>query len=314
MSALVEVARLYYEAGMNQDDIAKKMGISRSYVSKLLFEAKSSGIVQISIHNPALTESEQERIIREHYHLRKVIVADSKVEDNSANVVAKRAADWLNEIVKNNDIIATGWGRTLYLLSKNLQKRDDLSGIKTVSLFGQQSVMRQNVYVTEGLTLMTNAFGATSYLLPAPVFLSSAKVKKAFLAEKSIATTMDLIQQANIAVFTIGSPKRSSFLDQPNGLNEQEISELLAKGAVADICLHILGRDGKLVDRKLDDRLVSIPLDELCKKDYRIAVVSGRYKMEAVYTVLEGGYINVLITDFDIAKELVERIRRKELS
>lgn len=47
---MVNVARLYYEQNMTQNEIAKELGISRPLVSILLTEARTCGIVTISIN------------------------------------------------------------------------------------------------------------------------------------------------------------------------------------------------------------------------------------------------------------------------
>lgn len=47
---MVNVARLYYEQNMTQNEIAKELGISRPLVSILLTEARACGIVAITIN------------------------------------------------------------------------------------------------------------------------------------------------------------------------------------------------------------------------------------------------------------------------
>ena len=47
---MVNVARLYYEENMTQNEIAKKLGISRPLVSILLTEARACGVVTITIN------------------------------------------------------------------------------------------------------------------------------------------------------------------------------------------------------------------------------------------------------------------------
>ena len=42
---LVKISRLYYEDGLNQQDIAKRLGISRPHVSRMLAVARAEGIV-----------------------------------------------------------------------------------------------------------------------------------------------------------------------------------------------------------------------------------------------------------------------------
>lgn len=43
----VKVAIMYYDEGMTQAEIAKKMGVSRSLVSKILIDAREAKIVEI---------------------------------------------------------------------------------------------------------------------------------------------------------------------------------------------------------------------------------------------------------------------------
>ena len=49
---LVKVARFYYEDGLNQDAITARLGLSRSKVSRLMAQARETGVVQISVVAP----------------------------------------------------------------------------------------------------------------------------------------------------------------------------------------------------------------------------------------------------------------------
>ena len=72
---LVKAAQLYYEEDMSQEAIAKSIGLSRPYVSRLLTEAKELGIVQFRIIDPLKGESDLERKLRSKTKLERVIVA-----------------------------------------------------------------------------------------------------------------------------------------------------------------------------------------------------------------------------------------------
>ena len=58
---IVKVAKLYFEVGMSQAEIAQELDISRSYVSRLLTDAKEQGIVSIAVRDPEETESALEK-------------------------------------------------------------------------------------------------------------------------------------------------------------------------------------------------------------------------------------------------------------
>lgn len=44
---LIRVSQMYYDEGLNQSQIAGEIGYSRSSVSRMLTEARETGIVQI---------------------------------------------------------------------------------------------------------------------------------------------------------------------------------------------------------------------------------------------------------------------------
>lgn len=309
---LVKTAKLYFDLGMSQAEIAQELDISRSYVSRLLTEAKEQGIVTIVVRDPEESESALEKTIRHHYGLRKVIVSEAGLEGNGVYEVAKSAAKWLNSTVKNGDVIGFGWGRTMYLLSRHLPRRADLSQVEAVALYGQQSMLRQNVYNTDGLSQLSEAFQASGYIMAAPVFMSTAEAKQRLFQEKSIEIVREHMQRVNIALFTIGTMRRASFIDQPGGLTEEELHRLAEKDVAGEVCLHFINHEGKICDSAIDSRTVSIPFEELLQKETRVAAVSGRLKTEAVCSALEGGIINVLICDEDIARGIVVRIHEKE--
>ncbi|HHU02170.1 MAG TPA: hypothetical protein GXZ91_03430 [Christensenellaceae bacterium] len=305
-SLLIRTARLYYESGLTQSRIAKRLQISRSYVSKLLFEAKKLGIVKVYVHDPMNNENRLEKEIRQRFGLEKVVVAELSLSDNAAGVVAKRASQWLDTILSDGDTVALGWGRTMYLMTQNMRKRKDLKDISVVSLYGMQSIMHENVYNIEGLTNMTEALGAsTCYALTVPVFLSDESLKKKILEEKSLLKVFNKLRSANIAVFTVGIPRRSTFLGGYGGLEQGELDALLSKDATSEVCLHVLNREGQVCSENIEKRTVTLPIEELKKKQFRIAVAAGRPKTDAVFSALKSGIANVLIIDEDIAKEIV---------
>ena len=55
LGLLAEVARLYYIEDLNQEQIAQRVGGSRSNVSRMLREARSRGLVEIRIREPLRT-------------------------------------------------------------------------------------------------------------------------------------------------------------------------------------------------------------------------------------------------------------------
>lgn len=60
---LSKVSKLYYERGLNQQEIADKLHLSRPKVSRLLQQAQEEGIVQITVHSPPGTFADLEEAL-----------------------------------------------------------------------------------------------------------------------------------------------------------------------------------------------------------------------------------------------------------
>ena len=60
---LVRVAELYYEQGLNQNEVAKLLNTSRPTVSRLLDEAKDAGVVEIVVHSPIRKDPDRKSVV-----------------------------------------------------------------------------------------------------------------------------------------------------------------------------------------------------------------------------------------------------------
>ena len=58
---LAQVAVWYYEEGLDQAAIAERINKSRSMVSRLLDQARASGLVEVKVHYPLRTDAELAR-------------------------------------------------------------------------------------------------------------------------------------------------------------------------------------------------------------------------------------------------------------
>src|SRR5215210_52226 len=78
---LSKVARLYYERGVRQADIAAQLDLSQATVSRLLKRAEAEQIVRITVSVPHGAYTELEEHLQAAYGLKQVIVIDT-VEDD----------------------------------------------------------------------------------------------------------------------------------------------------------------------------------------------------------------------------------------
>lgn len=311
----LEVVQQYYIENLSQQEIAKRCGISRSFVSKLLIEARNQKLVEIKINKPYLIESDRERLLREKFRLKRVIIVSSDTDGDPdvQTVVLERLGtalnDYLNNILKDGDTIGVAWGKTLHRCSRMLKAFKPYQRLTVVQLCGGISLIERSTYASEITTNYAKAFGAKPYVLPLPAIVENGGFREAFQKEQSIKYVMQLIEAVNIAVFTVGRFGAESSLVRSGYISPEEAARLTLQGAVGDICTHLIDEHGKCCSQELEDRLNAVSLDRLKRFDYRIAVVTGAERVSTLRAVLEAQYPNVMIIDDVIANTLMSEQR-----
>ncbi|XJZ27994.1 sugar-binding transcriptional regulator [Bacillota bacterium Lsc_1132] len=308
LNKIIESAKLYYLLDYNQNEIAKILGVSRPTVSRFLQMAKSEGIVEITIKDPNENASSLAAQLEAKFHLKKAIIATvPQFEDHMIKnyIGEKAAADYLHEVVKDNDIIGVSWGTTLYHVAIEL-KQKFVKDVKVVQLKGGVSHAETNTYTSEILYLFGKAFNTTPHHLPLPAIVDHVVVKQAMEADRHIRRILELGKEANIALFTVGPVKEDSLLFKLGYFSEEDLKSLYGK-AVGDICSRFFDKEGKVCNESLNDRTLGINFDDLKTKEQSILAAGGPSKIEGIYGALKGRFANVLVTDQYTAQFLLDK-------
>src|SRR5438552_15469213 len=72
---LAKVAQLYYLDDLSQQEIAERLGTTRSNVSRMLKAAKQAGLVEIRVVHPTQRDRELEAALKRRYRLQEARVA-----------------------------------------------------------------------------------------------------------------------------------------------------------------------------------------------------------------------------------------------
>lgn len=305
---LVKVARMYYEQGLSQEEIAKIIQCSRPYVSRLLTDAKDAGIVQVKVIPPKEYEQEMEQRLKHAGGLDKVIIVPEKSNASKLNMVAKAAAEYLENIIQDGEVIGFSWGNTVYAVTNFLSQRQDLFDVTVVQLCGGISNLQNNIYSSEIAKNFAKTWNAKPYAMMCPALVDSKEIKDVFISDSNIKKVVEYGYKADTILITMGAYGIQNAVYRAGYLKEEEMQELIGKGAVGDICDHVIKADGDICDLSLDARTVSVPLDELKKKKTRIGVATGQSKVECICGAIRGKIINVLITDEETAGKVFERL------
>ncbi|WP_311139424.1 sugar-binding transcriptional regulator [Lancefieldella parvula] len=292
-----KVAWYYYMEDNTQAQIAEVMGISRAKVIRLLEEARAQGIVQFSFRKNDSQRISAEQLLIDRFGLKDAFVVPTPLDSSAINQsIAQSAAHYVSDHLREDGYLNIGYGDTVSRMLGFLAKNREES-LNVVSLTGGVSY-----YLP---TVGTTAYSMRLFLTPSPLVVSSRQVRDALLDEKSLQDVSTMTEYADMSVVGIGAAVEGATVLRNGILNEGELAVLKMQGAVGDILNHFVDKDGNLIQTEIEDRVISTDLDKLRQLKNVVGVAGGKDKVTAIKAVLNGGYLNVLITDSDTATELL---------
>ena len=292
-----KAAWYYYMEDNTQAQIAEVMGVSRAKVIRLLEEARAQGIVQFSFRKNDSQRVSAEQLLIDRFGLKDAFVIPTPLDISAINQsIAQGAAHYVSDHLREDGYLNIGYGDTVSRMLGFLAKNREES-INVVSLTGGVSYYLPSVGTT--------AYSMHLFLTPSPLVVSSRQVRDALLDEKSLQDVSTMTEYADMSVVGIGAAVEGATVLRNGILNEGELTVLKMQGAVGDVLNHFMDKDGTLIKTEIEDRVISTDLDKLRQLKNVVGVAGGKDKVAAIKAVLNGGYLNVLITDSDTAAELL---------
>lgn len=303
------VAWLYYIEEFTQSEIAKKLGVSRSTVIRLLQRARQSGLVTISLGVPHET-FELERDIEKLYGLETVrIVPEAEDGLTQRRWLGQVAAGTLQEMARPDTIMAVSWGSTLRAMADALSGEVSVPGMRTVALIGGLHNADRGTNPYEVAEIVGQFFGAPARALYAPVYVRNAETAAGLTSDPGLAEALDMARRASLVVFSVGSLTERATMLKLGYINPMEKQFLERNGAVGDIACRWIDAAGEPVELPPTIHPIGISLGDLRNIPQRLLVAGGASKFPAILASLQGGYATHLITDESIAVALREQAR-----
>ncbi|MBK5482695.1 RNA polymerase subunit sigma-70 [Peribacillus sp. TH16] len=303
---MIVIAKMYYEMNLTQKEIAEKLSYSRPTISRIIDAAFKAGIIDVKINYSLNSVQELANKIKEKYKLKKVFVLPVYVDDVPLiqNDIGKAVAGYLYEICERHSILGVSWGTSMSYVIPHLKEKK-LPFMKIVQLNG--GIAKSNFSTGSGALLekFSEAFSADHYLLPVPSIVDTSIIANSIMTDSSIEQVLNLGKKSNIAVFGIGNVSYESVLYKGGYFKGDSYETLMNQKAVGDICSRYFSLAGEIVDKDLNKRTIGLELEELRNKEFSIALAAGRAKAGSVKGALNGGYVNVLFIDEELAKEIV---------
>jgi deoxyribonucleoside regulator len=310
---MVRITQLYYRMHLSQEEIGKRLGLSRFQVGRLLARALREDIVRIEIAHPVARLIELEDALVERFGLRAAIVVDvppspsEATEQAAREAVAGAAVGYLAEL-RPSGSIGVSWGRTMLELARQLRP-GWTSAAEVVQLNGATSRSAEPTRATEIADRFGATTGASIRLLAAPAIVGSPELRRALEGDPAVGATIEAARAAATAIFALGVLTPTSVLVGSGFLTIRDVADLQAVGAVGDIVGRFLRIDGTAASAELDERTVGLPLADLVSKPVSIGLAAGAGRGPITLAALRGRYINVLVADADTAQWVLDHER-----
>jgi DNA-binding transcriptional regulator LsrR (DeoR family) len=303
---LAKAARLYFLEDRSQDDVAAVLGTTRSNVSRMLKQARDLGIVQIRIVDPARRDHELEQALRIRFGLADARVLEVTPETDVLPGVGRLAVRWLEETLRDGQVVALSWGHTLQAMVRavdGLSRRD----VEVVQLVGGLSALASAVTGQELVRELSERMGARHRYLHAPALFGSAEALAMMLREQAIADALNAAKRADVAVVGIGTPGigSSGALIDALGLTSAQRADFDACEPVGDVCARFYDLSGREVRSVVSGRVLAVTLDDLRAIPTVAGVAAGREKALGILGALRGRIIDVLVCDQEAARSVL---------
>lgn len=118
---LIKAASMYYLDHMKQSEIARRMGVDRTTVSKYLKKAMNNGIVKIEVESDSYEEIEA--ALERRFGLREAYVVPKSYDMLAIKQsMAQAGLNLLRRIMADGQIIGMAWGSTIQELTKRAHR------------------------------------------------------------------------------------------------------------------------------------------------------------------------------------------------
>jgi DNA-binding transcriptional regulator LsrR (DeoR family) len=293
------------------DAVARRLGTSRSTVSRLLKSAREQGIVSITLSDPSRDCEGIAALIRDSFGVNVTVVPLPHETDEveRLTLVAAEAAQILGRWIGSSMVLAVAWGNTTAAIAQELKPKA-VRGSVVVQLNGAANTRTSGVsYTAALLSRFARAFNASVLDFPVPTFFDLAATKEMMWRERSVTRVLEAQSKADVAVMSVGSLEGTlpSHVYAAGYLDSRDMKTLRREKVVGDVCTVFIRADGSWEDIELNRRASGPTPSQLHAIPRRLLVVAGDAKVDGLLGALRAGVATDLVLDDRTASLLVQR-------
>jgi DNA-binding transcriptional regulator LsrR (DeoR family) len=307
-SRLDEAARagwFYYIAGQTQDEIAKRLKVSRATVQRLVSLCLSERLITFRLEHPIAACMDLATQLVDRFKLRTCeIVPTGPTSATAVAGIAERAASLLEATLRSSKpvIVAIGTGRAMRAAVEQVppMNRPDHQLVSLVSNISTDG--SANFFDTVGrLAELTKARHYPTLL---PVLMASEAERDRMIKMDPIAKVRALAARADLRLIGVGQMDKNAQLHVDGFVSRNELRELMQLGAVGELTGWAYDGRGRFLKGGTNGRLTSVP-HPVPTTALTVAAAVGPAKVPAILAALRGRLINGLITDEATARSLL---------
>jgi lsr operon transcriptional repressor len=310
---LLRVAWFYYKDELTQDEIAKRLSVSRASVGRMLDRARKVGLVSINLNADHLNAFEVSRNLRRVFGLSEaLVVPDHAKEQGDHHGLNARlglgGAQFMSTHLRPGGTLGVGWGETVsrVIAATNFGA---VGPVRMVTLTGGvDAYLPAFLSSNNSLSSDAGADGDTTSatVIPTPIVASTPELAAALKAEPAIQQVLRQACDVDQAVVGVGTPTADATIVQMGYLAADDARALRDQGVVGDILGQFFDSAGRVVDLPIHARRIGIELADLARIPKVVGVAGGVHKTEAILGALRGGFLDVLVTNEHTALSLLE--------
>ncbi|MCO7124327.1 sugar-binding transcriptional regulator [Sporolactobacillus shoreicorticis] len=305
----IQIAQLYYEQNLTQNEIAQKTGINRTSISRILKKIREEGIVKITI-NYDLNDLSLAEKLEKTFHLKKAVVIPVDRQQPTTvrlTAIGQAAARFLDSILEDNDVIGFSWGSSLAATVEALDPTQEHKNIFCVPMVGGPAgKLESRFHVNTICYQAAEKLKGRSLMIDVPAIVEKPSMKNDWMQTKYYKEIAAMWNNISIALVGIGSINSTGHSTWHAFYSDSSVEKFKAAHVIGDLCSRFYNQNGIELQTHLSDRTLSIPLDILHKTRYTIGVAESEEKIPGILGALNGGHINVLITTEETAAGLLK--------
>jgi len=306
------VAYLYYYADMNQSDIASRLFISRSTVSRLIKKAKNSGVVELKINEPWQRNLALEDSLKTALGLsgaRVLSTEDGMTEDEALLHLGEMVSFYINCNTVSHTVLGVSWGNTFAHVVDSIAISRKIP-VTVVPIMGSLTWPNINPESTEISYQFSKFYSAKYVPLDAPLYASSLDTKKELMARSDITAAIETARNADMILTSVASFPE---IENEQLIDPATLEKLKELGCIGRIGGHMYDISGAEIEGNYKELHIGPTLEDLRNVKNVMCVAGNIKKAEALYGAVKGKVVDMLFVTDRLAEALLLTAKQRRI-